>query len=96
MSLLGVDEHALGFHGDTALIGDMTHGVRLDPFGALDVRFHPQGEAERGPAPITQGESAGVGGSTQLVGRCTQHVVEDQGSHPAVNMLRRALVCRRE
>jgi hypothetical protein len=30
------------------------------------------------------------------VGRCTQHVVEDQGSHPAVNMLRRALVCRRE
>jgi hypothetical protein len=43
MSLLGVDEHALGFHGDTVLVGDMTYGVRLDPFGALDVRFRRKG-----------------------------------------------------
>ena len=50
------------------------------------------GPAERGLAPVTQGEGAGVGGSVRLVRGRAQHVVEDQRGHAAVHVVGRALV----
>jgi hypothetical protein len=32
-----VDENALSFNRDTALVGEVANGECLDPFGALDI-----------------------------------------------------------
>jgi len=68
-----------------------TENVFLD---ALDASLHTQRSPQRCPTSVTQDERAGVGGPAGLMGGRTEHMVEDQGAHAAVNIARRPLVGR--
>ena len=87
-----MNEDAFGFYRHALLVGEVTDGECLDSFGALDVSLSAQLPTKGGPAPVTQGEGAGVRGPARAVRRRAQHVVEDQSGHPAMDMFGRTLV----
>ena len=87
-----MDENALSFDCDAVPIGEVADGERLDPFGALDMSPRAQRPSEWCPTPVTQGEGARIGGSARPVGRRAQHMIEHEGAHTAMDVLRRAFI----
>ena len=86
-----VDEHPFSLDGNAVSVGDMTDGERLGAIHAIDPRLRVQ-LSKASASYISQGEGAGVGGTSRLVRRGPEDVVENERAYSTVNMAGRPLV----